>query len=353
MVRLLAFSMLCLSCAAPKEAERPAAPVAAPAPVAPPDAGPPAPPPLPKLGAVLALPLQPAHPAPVEAVAAATAEKAELGYRLFFDPRLSKDGSMACAACHPPSKGWASSEKLDAKVGGALNVRNTPSVVGLAAHSTFYWDGRKPTLASVCEAAWKGQLGADPATVAAALNQDGVTRAFFQRAFQSDATAANVPEALAAFLLTLNSGNAPFDHFEAGDKAAISAEAKKGWELFKSKGCVTCHVPPLFTDLGFHQALAPGKDEGRKDATKDEADLGKFKTPSLRMAALTPPYFHDGSAATLTEAVEMMAAAKGKDEKLKAQKLSPKDVKAIVAFLESLTGQATYTEAPPPVQFAE
>jgi cytochrome c peroxidase len=295
----------------------------------------------------------PARPAGLPDAAApaenpTTAEKAELGFKLFFDKRLSKDGSMACAACHHLDKAYTSGAALDAKVGGALNKRNAPSMVNLAYHPSFYWDGRMPTLEAVSAAAWKGQLGADPAVVAAALNEVPEYKASFARAFGSSATAETVPQALAAWFRSLQSGNSAWDKAQAGDATAVSPDAKAGSKLFASKGCVTCHVPPLYTDGAFHN-LGIGDDAGRRDATKDEADTGKFKTPSLRNVALTGPYFHDGHVATLDEAITLMSAGskrKGVDPLFKSVKLTAKEKSALKAFLESLTGESTYSTAP-------
>jgi cytochrome c peroxidase len=236
-------------------------------------------------------------------------------------------------------------------VGGAVNKRNAPSMLNLGFHPTLYWDGRMPSLEACANAAWKGQLGGDPVVVAKKLNEVPVYRAMFNRAFETKegATAENVPRALAAFLRTLGSGNSPWDRFTAGDKKALSKEAQQGWTVFQKSGCVTCHVAPLFSDFDFH-ALGVNDDAGRKDATKLDGDLGKFKTPSLRGVALSAPYLHDGSAKTLEDAIAFMArggAVKaGSDPKLKAVKLSAKEVAAVKAFLESLTGDVTVTAAP-------
>jgi cytochrome c peroxidase len=238
-----------------------------------------------------------------------------------------------------------------------MNKRNAPTMLNLGYHAEFYWDGRMPTLEAVSNAAWKGQLGADPATVAAKLNAIPVYKAHFQRAFGKDATAENVPQAFAAFLRTLRSGNSAFDKHEAGDAKAVSAEAKKGFEVFRKSNCALCHVPPLYTDHQFHN-VGVGMDKpeaerdlGRTDATKDPKDGGKFKTPSLRDVAVTGPYFHDGSAKTLDEAIDYMLKGGHKnpnlDEKLKPVKLKPKDRAALKAFLESLTGEHPF-RAPPP-----
>ncbi len=281
---------------------------------------------------------------------ALTAEKADLGWKLFFDKRLSKDDSMACAACHHPEAAYTSGNALDAKVGGAMNKRNSPTVLNLGFHSSYYWDGRAPTLEAVSNAAWKGQLGAEPAEVAKKLNSVPGYRALFIRAFGEPASAASVPKALASFFRALNSGNSPWDKFTAGDVSALTKQQQHGQQVFMASNCATCHTPPAFTDFSFHVTLSTGADEGRKDATKDDADLGKLKTPSLRNVALTAPYFHDGSVATLEAAIARMAAGPVKGEKrepdFRAVKLSAKDAADLKAFLESLTGEATYKTEP-------
>lgn len=348
---LIVLAVLTLVACKTAETPAPAKPMdPAPAP-APAPTPPPAPPPkieLPDAPALPKLPVGlPVLPTPADNPT--TAEKAELGWKLFFDKRVSKDGSMACAQCHEIARAWTSAPALDAKVGGAVNKRNTPSVLNLGFHTTWYWDGRMATLEAVSNAAWKGQLGADPAASAKALNEVPVYKAMFERAFGEPATADNVPKAFAAFFRTLNSGNSAWDRAQAGDKKAMSAEAAEGFKVFGAKGCTTCHVPPLFTHYDFEN-LGIGDDPGRKDATKADADTGKFKTPSLRNVALTAPYFHDGHAKTLEEAIALMAKGGNQNPnlstKLKPQKLSPKEAKALKAFLESLTGESTYTTEP-------
>ncbi|MFZ5444816.1 MAG: cytochrome-c peroxidase [Myxococcota bacterium] len=343
------FVVSCKTAETPAPAAKPVEPPpaevkpAAPTPPPPPKVELPAAPELPKLP--LGLPELPA--APEENLT--TPEKAELGWKLFYDKRLSKDGSMACAACHHLDKAWTSGAAVDAKVGGAMNKRNAPTMLNLGYHTSWYWDGRMATLEAVSNAAWKGQLGADPETSAKALNEVPVYKAMFERAFGEPASALNVPKALAAYFRTLNSANSPWDRAQAGDKTALTAEQHEGFKVFNAKGCATCHVPPLFTTFEFEN-VGLGDDPGRKDATKADADAGKFKIPSLRNVALTAPYFHDGSAKTLDEAIAFMAKGGNKNPnlsaKLKPQKLSAKETKALKAFLESLTGTATYTTEP-------
>ncbi|TMA20630.1 MAG: c-type cytochrome, partial [Deltaproteobacteria bacterium] len=287
-----------------------------------------------------------------------TPEKVALGYKLFYDKRLSRDGSMSCESCHHPDQAYTSGNAVDPKVGGAMNKRNAPAMANVAYHQNgFYWDGRTPTMEAVTAAAWKGQLGVEkPDEVVAKLNAITPYRAEFQRAFQSDATAKNVPLALAAFLRALKSGNAGWDKYEQGDQKAVSREARRGSQVFQNARCTLCHVPPLYTDSQFHNAgigfdrPEDQRDHGRMDATKDKADDGKFLTPSLRDVAKTAPYFHDGSAKALSDAVDRMLAGGVKnpnlDEKLKRAKISPRDRRALLAYLESLTGQVTFPKAP-------
>ncbi len=335
-----------LSLAACTKPEAPPAPP--PAPVKPAE-----PPPVKKveLPEAPALPAVPVGLAPVASPAEnpTTAERAELGWFLFFDKRASKDGSMACENCHHIANAYTSGEAVDAKVGGGVNKRNAPSVLNLGYHPLFYWDGRMPTLEAVSNAAWKGQLGADPAEVVKKLNEIPEYKARFERAFGEPATPENVPRAYAAFFRALNNGNSAWDKAQAGDKTALSKDAAAGEKLFASKGCIGCHTPPLFTNMDFEN-IGVGADEGRKDATKADADLGRFKTPSLRNVALTAPYFHDGNAKTLEEAIEFMAKGGNKNPnlsaKLKPQKVSKTEVAQLKAFLESLSGESTYTAAP-------
>jgi cytochrome c peroxidase len=307
------------------------------------------------LPAAPALPAEPAFlgPVPESADNPTTPEKAALGYQLFFDQRVSKSGAMSCESCHHPDKAWTSGEALDKKDNGKMNVRNAPTMVNLGYHQNgWYWDGRMPTLEKVANAAWTGQLAATPAETAAKLNAIAVYRAEFQRAFHADASPENIPQALAAFLRALKTGNAPWDKYEQGDKKAVSKEVVRGHKVFvETAHCALCHVPPLYTDTQFHATGAGDPaDHGRMDATKDPNDEFKFKTPTLRDVSKTAPYFHDGSGKDLVTTIEFMLAGgkdvKNHDEKLKAVKLSAKDKKALQAFIESLTGTATYTEAP-------
>lgn len=312
------------------------------------------------LPAAPAIPPSPAYLGPVDAPPdnALTPEKVALGQQLFFDKRLSKDGTESCESCHHPDQSFTSGSAVDAKVGGKMNVRNAPTMINLGYHGNgYYWDGRKPTLETVSQAAWSGQLGGDPEAVPVQLNANPTYRALFQRAFGGPATAQNIPQALASFLRALKGGDSPYDKFDEGDKKAVSKEAQAGFQVFTDKGCTLCHAPPLYSDTDFH-AVGIGwdkdkkafADHGRMDATKDPGDDGKFKTPSLRDVAKTGPYFHDGSVKTLDEAIDLMAAGgvpnPNLDAKLHPAKLTKKQKAELKAFLESLTG--TIALAAPP-----
>jgi len=178
----------------------------------------------------------------------------------------------------------------------------------------------------------------------------------FRKAFGTDEiTAERVAKAIASFERTLLSGNSAFDRFQAGDAKAISASAKRGFAVFMSKGnCSQCHPAPNFTDEQFHNAGVgmnkPNPDLGRYKVTQNEADKGAFRTPTLREIALTSPYFHDGSATTLAEVVEVYDRGGTKnphlDPKIKPLRLSNQEQKDLVEFLQTLTGEPLKVEAP-------
>jgi cytochrome c peroxidase len=282
----------------------------------------------------------------------ATPEKLALGKQLFVDPRLSGSGKMACQGCHYRNLGWTDAQVLSRKDNGDLNARHTPSLYNVGYQSVWYWDGRAATLEAQVLAAWRGQTGADPAKVAALLNTIPGYRQQFQAVFGAEATPANVSQALAAYLRAKVSDGSPWDRYERGARRAVSPDAVVGFALFSGKGrCVACHAPPYFGNSTFFNiGLEQGKakpDAGRFTVSKDEADRGAFKTPSLRSVALGAPYFHDGSAATLLDAVRYMAGGGGADPN-KSTLLSPtglteREIGQVVAFLESLTSTEEWT----------
>lgn len=285
-----------------------------------------------------------------------TKEKAELGKQLFYEPRLSGTGAMACAECHHADKAFTDGVAKSKKDDGTTNSRNSPSMFNVGYLDRLYWDGRAKNLEANVLAAWKAQIGGKPDEAVKKLAAVPEYAKAFQGAFGEGPSEGTVVKALASFLRTLRSGDSAFDRFLAGDKAALVDAAKKGADLFMTKGCVTCHVPPLFTDRIYHNvgigmtAEKPDVGAGGEKAFNDPSKTGQFKTPSLRNVAKTAPYFHDGSVATLKEAVKLMSSGgidnKHKDALLVPWKLSDEEIDQLVAFLESLTGNDEWT---PPV----
>ena len=285
-----------------------------------------------------------------------TADKVALGEILFFDTRLSDNGKFACVTCHLPEMGWTDGKKLSPKHNGKENKRHSPTMynVGYALH--WYWDGRKATLEDQILAAWTGQVGGSPEKVATALAAVPKYKEMFQKAFGADPSKDNIPMALASFLrIKLRAGNAPWDKYKAGDKTAVTEDAIKGEALFNGKAkCGICHAAPLYSDMRYHNVGVGYKgvetpDVGRFKVSKNEAETGAFKTPGLRNVTKTAPYFHDGSASTLEEAVDFMIGGgyrennKHIDPLLSPVELTDDERKQLLAFIEALTEDEKYT----------
>ncbi|MGZ5235946.1 MAG: cytochrome-c peroxidase [Caldimonas sp.] len=278
--------------------------------------------------------------------------KVALGAQLFVDKRLSGSGNTACQSCHYRHLGWTDGLQFSRRDDGVLNTRNTPTLYNVGHQTLWYWDGRATTLEGQITAAWRFQTGADPAKIAALLNTIPGYATQFQAVFGAPASPEAVAKALAAYLRTKNSENSAWDRYESGDTMAVSAAAVDGFRLFMGKGrCAACHTPPFFGNSTFHNiGLEAGKakpDPGRFNVTKNEADTGAFKTPTLRSVELGAPYFHDGSRATLEEAVRFMAAGGGDDPKkspaLVPTGLTEPEIAKIVEFLKTLTSTEPWT----------
>jgi len=298
-------------------------------------------------------PIPPA-PAGFEAMAApadnpTTPEKAALGRQLFFDKRLSVDGSKSCYSCHVNEHGLTDGLPVAIGAGGKKLTRSSPTLWNIGYHKEFYWDGRSASLEKQAAAAWTGaNMGAkDKQTdIVASINAIPGYRSQFQKVFGSDATPDNIAKAISAYERTIVCGDTAFDKFQQGDQSALSDEAKRGWEIFRGKaGCGTCHAGALLTDLQYHNVGvgmdAPEPDGGRKNFTKDDKDTGAFKTPTLRNISRTAPYFHNGSKATLEEAVDFVLGGgfpnKYIDKKnLQKKKLTEAERSDLLAFLKSL-----------------
>lgn len=285
-------------------------------------------------------------PAPAPADNPATPEKLALGKQLFFDTRLSGSGTMACENCHYRDKGWAVPEALSKRDDGKMNTRHTPTLYNTAYIEPLYWDGRSATMEIQTMAAWRNQMGADPDKIAARLNAIPAYKAAFNRVYGMDANGLNIVKSLTTYVRSLTSGDSPWDRHEKGVAGAVSADAIAGFDLFLNKGrCASCHTPPVYTSGGFYNVgLEAGKanpDAGRGAITKKPEDTGAFKAPTLRSVALSAPYFHDGSAKTLEEAVRYMASGGKADPNKSAlmvnTQLTDREIGQVVEFLKALT----------------
>jgi cytochrome c peroxidase len=285
-------------------------------------------------------------PVPVPPTNPITPAKVALGKQLFFDTRMSGSGKSSCESCHYRNLGWTDAQKLSKKDDGSMNTRHTPTLYNVGYLDSWYWDGRSSTLEIQTMAAWRGQTGADPAKVAALLSTVPGYVSQFQAVFNSPPTPDTIVQALATYIRTKNSGDSPWDRHEKGEKNAVSAAAKEGYDLFMGKGkCVICHSPPLYSNSQFYniglEANKEKKDLGRFNVTKAVEDTSAFKVPTLRSVAISGPYFHDGSVASLEEAVRYMANTHAADPNktpiLTNAGLSDAEIKKIVAFLGTLT----------------
>src|SRR5215510_12173363 len=285
-----------------------------------------------------------------------TPEKVALGRQLFFDKRLSVDGSKSCYSCHVCEKGLTDGLPKAIGAGNKQLTRSSPTLWNIGYHKEFYWDGRSNSLEAQAMAAWKGGnmgVGDKTGEIAAKVNALQGYKTQFQKVFQSDATPENMMKAIAAFERTIIGGNTAWDRFKAGDKKALSQSAERGWNIFQAIKCNNCHDGVLFTDQQYHN-IGIGMDQkepdvGRFKVTNKPEDTGAFKTPTLRDIAKSAPYFHDGSAKTLEEAVDIMLAG-GKpnqylDKKnLEAHKILPEQREDVLNFLRSLSVDCNITK---------
>lgn len=273
-------------------------------------------------------------------------DKSNLGESLFHDPRLSADDTISCATCHDLSNGGADGRNLPIGIDGTQGAINTPTVFNSAYNFSQFWDGRADSLEEQAAGPVHNpaEMGSNWADVVAKLNRDKGIKAAFKKSYPDGITGDNIVDAIAVFERTLVTYNAPFDRYLKGDKKAITPTAEHGYELFQSYGCTSCHqgvniggnmyqtmgaMGDYFGDRGDES----GSDQGRYQVTGRERDRHVFKVPSLRMVAHTAPYFHDGSAATLKDAVQAMAKYQlGRD-------MPDKDVSHIVEFLGTLAGE--------------
>lgn len=272
-------------------------------------------------------------------------ERVALGERLFRDKRLSGDGTLACISCHELTRGGVDGLQVSVGIGGARGSINAPTVFNSSLSFVQFWDGRAATLEEQAAGPIHNpaELGSNWADVLARLSQDPEMVAAFRQAYGDGLTAGNVADAIATFERTLVTRNSRFDRYLQGNKAALTAQEVEGYRRFRELGCTSCHQGALlggnmyqkFGVLGDYFATRPQTkaDLGRFNVTAKEEDRHVFKVPSLRNIALTAPYFHDGSTNSLKQAVLIMGRYQ------LGRELSDEDVQAIVAFLNSLTGE--------------
>ena len=301
-------------------------------------------------------------PVPIPSDNPPTAETISLGRRLYYDPMLSVDDTVACASCHHPDFGFTDGKPVSEGVNGQKGGRNAPTVLNVAYSTTQFWDGRSPNLENQAEGPVQNpiEMAHTLEGVEQKLTADPTYQAEFEKAFgPGPITYEKVEKAIASFERTVISGNSPFDrYFYGGDETALSEAAKRGLEILRDpqKGnCTACHPIGLFTDNRFHN-IGVGVDDqgeltdlGRYEVSKNEADRGAFKTPSLRNIALTAPYMHDGSLKTLKEVVDFYIGGGNSNPHLDPQLkvLTPTTETGEVnwsgadleAFLEALTGE--------------
>ena len=290
-------------------------------------------------GAVMAQtnePIQPISPAKVTDPA-----KVELGKKLFFDPRLSKSGFISCNSCHNLSMGG--SDNLRSSIGDKWQKGpiNSPTVLNASYNMAQFWDGRAKDLKEQAGGpiANPGEMGFSHDLAVEVLRSIPQYVDEFEQVFGKDKlTIEEVTIAIAAFEKTLVTPNAPFDKWLKGDKKALKTQELAGYKLFKESGCVACHNGinvggNSYQKMGVVQAFkTTSAAQGRSDVTGKDVDRFHFKVPTLRNVELTYPYFHDGSADTLMQAVDTMGRLQ------LGRKFSDEENSQIVAFLKTLTG---------------
>jgi cytochrome c peroxidase len=276
--------------------------------------------------------------------------RAAIGARLFKDPRLSANGKISCASCHLPTHGGADSRPHSVGFKGGTTAVNTPTVLNAALNFKQFWNGRADSLETQAHDVVENpvEMGSQWSGVVATLKRDPSYSSSFTAAYPDGVTARNVQNAIATYERTLITPHSRFDRYLRGESAALTADEKAGYAKFKQYGCIACHqgvnvggnMFQKFGVMGDYFAKRGNLTEadlGRYLVTRDESDKHVFKVPSLRNVALTAPYFHDGTAATLDEAVDVMFRYQ------LGRVASKEDKAAIVKFLNTLTG-----ELPPP-----
>ena len=277
-----------------------------------------------------------------------TAEKISLCKQLYFDKRLSADGTVACATCHATDKGFSDSRPTSTGIKGQVGGRNAPVTINRLFSQDQFWDGRSPSLEDQALGPVQNpiEMGHTLQGMVATLDKLKGYREQFKKVFGTGVTKEGVGQAIASFERTLLCGNSAFDKFEAGNQKALTLSAQRGLTLFREKlNCISCHTGFNFTDEGYHN-IGVGIDKadpdlGRFKVTKKESDKGAFKTPTLRNVAASAPYLHDGSAKTLEEVIELYNKGGIKNPNLSNEirqlKLTVQQKGDLAAFMTSLS----------------
>ncbi len=327
-------------------------------------------------------------------------ERVALGRRLFFDPVLSRDRSLACAGCHEPERAFTDGRPLSVGVSGRIGTRSVPTIVNSAYGRSFFWDGRTSSLEEQVLKPIEDPVELDMSIrdVLVRLRGDREYSERFQAVFGRSPTNVDLASALASYVRTILSGDAPIDRYLAGELDALSEQAREGLRIFQGEAnCSECHLGPTFTDERFHNtgvawkgpplpsAQLPGTprsgvgrrgptseaaardaavpstvntrgqrptsaeeegklvDLGRFEVTGEDEHRGAFKTPTLRNVEKTAPYMHDGSLATLEDVIEFYDRGGNpnpyRDSELRRLNLTPTEQQAVVTFLHVLSGR--------------
>jgi cytochrome c peroxidase len=282
---------------------------------------------------------------PLPSTRAGNEAEIRLGRLLFHDPRLSRDGTISCATCHPIERGGADGRNRSLGIGGAEGSVNTPTVLNSGFNVAQFWDGRARSLEEQIGGPVENprEMGSRWNEVVEKIAAEKSLRDLFEDVYGANVTEAGIRSAIAAYERALVTPRSPLDRYLCGDNAALGPEATEGYDLFRSLGCASCHqgvnvggnmfqrlgvMKDYFADRG---GVTPA-DYGRFNVTGRESDRFKFKVPSLRNVALTAPYFHDGSAATLEDAVRIMIRYQ------LGREVHENEVARLVALLRALTG---------------
>ena len=333
--------------------------------------------------------LEPLGPPPIPADNPQSPEKVELGKLLFFDPRLSGDAAISCVSCHDPGAGWAFPNPLSLGYPGTVHWRNSQTIVNAAYYGKLFWAGASKSLEGQARSAARGAVGGNGESdmMEARLAFIPEYRKRFREVFGDEwPRISNAWKAIAAFERSLVQTDTPYDRFLRGEDQALSEPQKLGLELFVDKAqCVVCHNGPLLSDENYYNLGVPPAREWEEDGlaqvtfrfelyakgvseemyrktkddpglyfrTKQKADKGKFRTPSLRFTKYSAPYMHNGQLETLRDVVEFYNAGGGSNEFAETKTplveplgLSESEIEDLVAFLDSMSGEEILMDEP-------